>query len=91
MSSALGSPRMKKKRKLIIGGIPGNDERRFNAVRKWCESFGELNSIDRVSNGDIYVDFRKGEVADTVCRLQARVYIAGVGSVCLSYFTGKRP
>ncbi|KAH9937326.1 uncharacterized protein B0H18DRAFT_1113180 [Fomitopsis serialis] len=64
---------------------------RHKPVKKWCESFGEVNSISRELNGNLYVDFRKAEVADTVCRLQARVYIKGVGSVCLSYFTGKKP
>ncbi|KAI0651989.1 hypothetical protein C8Q79DRAFT_1005232 [Trametes meyenii] len=87
----LTSPRSRKKRKLIISGIPPDDERRFDGVRRWCESFGELSSITRAHNGDLHVDFRKAEVADTVCRLNARVYIAGVGSVCLSWFTGKRP
>ncbi|KAI9065876.1 hypothetical protein FKP32DRAFT_1566981 [Trametes sanguinea] len=92
VTSLLASPRSRgKKRKLIISGIPPDDERRFEGVRKWCESFGELNSITRAPNGDLHIDFRKAEVADTVCRLNARVYIAGVGSVCLSWFTGKRP
>ncbi|PIL31819.1 hypothetical protein GSI_06523 [Ganoderma sinense ZZ0214-1] len=91
VTSLLTSPRSRRKRKLIISGILPHDDRRFDAVRKWCESFGELNSITRVPNGDLHVDFRKAEVADTVCRLNARVHIAGVGSVCLSWFTGKRP
>ncbi|KAH9898263.1 hypothetical protein C8Q73DRAFT_744305 [Cubamyces lactineus] len=92
VTSMLTSPRARgRKRKLIISGIPPDDARRFDGVKKWCESFGELNSITRVHNGDLHVDFRKAEVADTVCRLNARVYIAGVGSVCLSWFTGKRP
>ncbi|KAI0669762.1 hypothetical protein C8Q78DRAFT_143261 [Trametes maxima] len=91
VTNMLTSPRSRKKRKLIISGIPPDDERRFDGVRRWCESFGELSSITRAHNGDLHVDFRKAEVADTVCRLNARVYIAGVGSVCLSWFTGKRP
>ncbi|KZT02483.1 uncharacterized protein LAESUDRAFT_730229 [Laetiporus sulphureus 93-53] len=92
VSSALGSPgRARRKRKLIISGIPADDERRYSAAKKWCESFGDLNYFERTPSGDIHVDFRKTEVAETVCRLQARVYIKGVGSVCLSYFTGKRP
>jgi len=91
VSAAIASPRHKRKRKLIISGIPPGDEKRYEAVKKWCESFGEVNSISREFNGNLYVDFRKAEVADTVCRLQARVYIKGVGSVCLSYFTGKKP
>ncbi|KAI0756859.1 hypothetical protein C8Q80DRAFT_1264869 [Daedaleopsis nitida] len=91
VTTLLTSPKARKKRKLIISGIPPDDERRFEAVRKWCESFGELSSINRAPNGDLHIDFRKVEVADTVCRLNARVYISGVGSVCLSWFTGKRP
>ncbi|EPT01551.1 hypothetical protein FOMPIDRAFT_1029782 [Fomitopsis schrenkii] len=91
VSAAIASPRHKRKRKLIISGIPPGDERRYEAVKKWCESFGEVNAISREPNGHLYVDFRKAEVAETVCRLQARVYIKGVGSVCLSYFTGKKP
>ena len=31
------------------------------------QSFGELSSITRVANGDLHIDFRKAEVADTVC------------------------
>ncbi|THH23085.1 hypothetical protein EUX98_g8093 [Antrodiella citrinella] len=89
--SLLGSPRRRKKRKLIISGLTHGDHSRFEAVRKWCESFGEVNQITRMQNGDLHIDFRKNEVADTVCRLNARVHIAGVGSVGLSWFTGKRP
>ncbi|KAI0937278.1 hypothetical protein AcV5_005222 [Taiwanofungus camphoratus] len=89
--SVMGSPRARKKRKLIISGIPPDDDRRFEAAKRWCQSFGEVSQITRVPNGDLHVDFRKAEVADTVCRLQARVFISGVGSVCLSWFTGKRP
>lgn len=33
----LGSPRRKKKRKLIISGIPQGDHSRFDGVRRWCE------------------------------------------------------
>lgn len=91
VAGVLSSPKAKKKRKLIIGGIHPQDERRFEAARRWCERFGEVSSFARVPNGDIYVDFRKAEVAETVCRVKARVYIDNVGSVCLSYFTGKRP
>ncbi|TFY54099.1 hypothetical protein EVJ58_g9057 [Rhodofomes roseus] len=91
VSTAIASPRHKRKRKLIVSGIPRGDEKRYEAVKKWCESFGEVNAISREPNGNLHVDFRKAEVAETVCRLQARVYIKGVGSVCLSYFTGKKP
>ncbi|OCH87467.1 hypothetical protein OBBRIDRAFT_154424 [Obba rivulosa] len=91
VASMLASPKSRRKRKLIVSGIPMNDEHRVEGVRQWCESFGEINYITRISNGDLHVDFRKAEVADTVCRLQARVYIGGVGSVGLSWFTGKKP
>lgn len=37
VSSILGSPKRKKKRKLIISGIPLDDNRRYDGVRKWCE------------------------------------------------------
>ncbi|KIP10109.1 hypothetical protein PHLGIDRAFT_115744 [Phlebiopsis gigantea 11061_1 CR5-6] len=89
--SILSSHKRRRKRKLVVSGIPPGDMRRYEHVRLWCESFGELNQITRVPNGDLHVDFRRSEVADTVCRLHARVHINGVGSVGLSWFTGKRP
>lgn len=83
--SLLGSPRRRKKRKLIISGLTHGDHSRFEGVRKWCEvrlqgiilhafgyskflfqSFGEVNQITRMQNGDLHIDFRKNEVADTV-------------------------
>ncbi|KAL4241780.1 hypothetical protein ABKN59_000688 [Abortiporus biennis] len=91
LSSLIASPRRKKKRKLIISGVPLNDQRRYEGAKKWCESFGEIASFTRIANGDLHVDFRSAEVADTVCRLNAGVYISGVGSVGLSWFTGKKP
>lgn len=33
----LGSPKKRKKRKLIISGIPLGDENRYQGVAKWCE------------------------------------------------------
>lgn len=90
-ASILPTHRRKRKRKLVISGIPPGDSRRYDHIRLWCESFGDLNQITRVPNGDLHVDFRSSEVADTVCRLHARVHINGVGSVGLSWFTGKRP
>ncbi|KAK7695341.1 hypothetical protein QCA50_002532 [Cerrena zonata] len=91
VSQILASPRRKKKRKLVITGVPVGDKRRTDALLKWCQTFGEVSQITRAQNGDLYIDFKSSEVADTVCRLNARVYIAGVGSVGLSWFTGKRP
>lgn len=85
--SLISNGRRKNRRKrLVIGGIPLNDYRRYEAAKRWCEvgffsrprckerssyprsqSFGEIGSIARATNGDILVDFRKSEVADTVC------------------------
>lgn len=88
----LATPKSKRRRKkLVISGLQAGEVHRFEAVKKWCESFGELSQITRMPNGDIYVHFRKAEVADNVCRLNARVLIAGAGSVSLSWFTGKKP
>ena len=84
--SIIASARRKNRRKrLVIGGIPLNDHRRYEAAKRWCEvgsfsrphheelfsylrlqSFGEISSISRGANGDVLVDFRKAEVADTV-------------------------
>lgn len=88
--SIISNGRRKTRRKrLVIGGIPLNDNRRYEAAKRWCESFGEVRSISRRANGEILVDFRKAEVADTVCRVQARVNIAGVGSCTLSWHVVK--
>ncbi|KAH9954410.1 hypothetical protein BC827DRAFT_1143858 [Russula dissimulans] len=87
----LPTSRDKRKKKLVVSGIAKGDQARLEAVRKWCESFGEVSQITRMPNGDLHIDFRKAEVADTVCRVNARVHIAGVGSVSLSWYTGKRP
>ncbi|KDQ63317.1 hypothetical protein JAAARDRAFT_374323 [Jaapia argillacea MUCL 33604] len=89
--SVLTTPGERKKKKLVISGIGIGEVTRFEAVKRWCEGFGELSQITRMPSGDIYVHFRKAEVADRVCRLNARVYIDGVGSVSLSWFTGKKP
>lgn len=37
VTTLLTSPKARKKRKLIISGIPPDDERRFEAARRWCE------------------------------------------------------
>ncbi|KAI9570223.1 hypothetical protein HD554DRAFT_2204045 [Boletus coccyginus] len=89
--SSLGSPtRQAKKRKLVVSGIPLNDTRRLEAIQRWCQSFGELDQITRMPNGDLHINFQKAEVADTVCRVRAKVHIAGAGSVHLSWITGNR-
>ncbi|KAI0749153.1 hypothetical protein BC629DRAFT_121400 [Irpex lacteus] len=90
-NSVLTLTKGRKKRKLIVSGITPGDQRRYDHLRQWCESFGELNQITRVPNGDLHVDFRSAEVADTVCRIHAAVHINGVGTVSLSWYTGKRP
>ncbi|TFK68554.1 hypothetical protein BDN72DRAFT_675623 [Pluteus cervinus] len=75
------------KRKLVISGV--SDMEGFEAVKAWCEGFGEIRDIQR-KNGALYVDFRKASVADTVCRVQAQVYIKGAGSVSLSWCTSSK-
>ncbi|KAG1754825.1 uncharacterized protein EDB91DRAFT_1042848 [Suillus paluster] len=90
--SSIGSQSRSTKKKLVIAGIARNDVKRLEAAQKWCQSFGEVDQITRMPNGDLHVNFHKAEVAETVCRVRAKVYIAGVGSVHLSWFSGnKRP
>ncbi|KAJ8597589.1 hypothetical protein M405DRAFT_723971 [Rhizopogon salebrosus TDB-379] len=89
--SSIGSQSRSTKKKLVISGIPRNDTRRLEAVQKWCQSFGEVDQITRMPNGDLQINFHKAEVADTVCRVRAKVYIVGVGSVYLSWYSGNRP
>ncbi|KAG5644608.1 hypothetical protein DXG03_008086 [Asterophora parasitica] len=84
------SSRHRKKKKLVISGIGSHEARKFEGVKRWCESFGEVSQIVRMPNGDLHVHFRLPEVADTVCRLRAKVYITGVGSVQLSWYTGDK-
>ncbi|KIM88614.1 hypothetical protein PILCRDRAFT_813581 [Piloderma croceum F 1598] len=89
--SSLSSPRAeKRKKKLVVSGIGVNDTQKLEAITKWCESFGEVTQILRLPNGDLHVHFRKADVAETVCRVRARVSISGVGSVQLSWFTGEK-
>ncbi|KAJ7675394.1 hypothetical protein B0H17DRAFT_1140317 [Mycena rosella] len=87
--ASLGT-RAKRKKKLVISGIAAGDTRKFDAAKRWCESFGEVSQITRMPNDDLHVHFRNAEVADTVCRVRAKVYIRGVGSVQLSWYTGNR-
>ncbi|KAI6112506.1 hypothetical protein EDD16DRAFT_1168272 [Pisolithus croceorrhizus] len=79
-----------RKKRLVISGIALNDSTRLEAVQRWCESFGEVDQVTRMPNGDLHVNFRKAEVADMVCRVRARVQIAGVGSVHLSWTYGHK-
>ncbi|KAJ3905258.1 hypothetical protein F5879DRAFT_755101 [Lentinula edodes] len=39
-----------KKRKLVISGIESDDSRGYQAVKIWCESFGELKKFERQPN-----------------------------------------
>ncbi|EIW87069.1 hypothetical protein CONPUDRAFT_161683 [Coniophora puteana RWD-64-598 SS2] len=90
--SSIGPPSRTKKKKLVVSGIGMKDTRRLEAVQRWCQSFGEVDEIVRMPNGDLHVNFHRAEVADTVCRVRAKVFIPGVGSVHLSWYTGnKRP
>jgi hypothetical protein len=54
------------------------------------QSFGQIRSMVRGLHDEIHVDFRKASVAETVCRVRARVVIKGVGHVDLSWYVGKR-
>ncbi|KXN88744.1 hypothetical protein AN958_06611 [Leucoagaricus sp. SymC.cos] len=80
----------KKKKRLIISGVAPNDTKKFEGIKRWCESFGEVRQILRMPNGDLVVSFQSAEVADTVCRVRAKVFINGVGSVQLSWTTEKK-
>ncbi|KAJ7161356.1 hypothetical protein C8R43DRAFT_330737 [Mycena crocata] len=86
--ASLGTRSKSRKKKLVIKGLSAGDTRKFEAAKRWCESFGEVSQITRMPNDDLHVHFRDAEVADTVCRLRATVYIRGVGSVQLSWYTG---
>ncbi|KAF8973635.1 hypothetical protein BDZ97DRAFT_1912111 [Flammula alnicola] len=88
--SSLNSRTHRKKKKLIISGVGVTETRKFEGIKRWCESFGEVRQISRMPNGDLQIDFRDPEVADTVCRVRAKVFIAGVGSVQLSWIAGNK-
>lgn len=84
-----GSTTVKRKR-LVVSGIGWDDTAAVEGLRRWCERFGELRQVTRMPNGDFLIDFKRADVADTVCRISARVHIDGVGSVNMSWTTGKR-
>ncbi|KDR85420.1 hypothetical protein GALMADRAFT_359499 [Galerina marginata CBS 339.88] len=88
--SSLNSRTHRKKKKLIISGVGVTEVRKFEGIKRWCESFGDVRQITRMPNGDLQIDFRDPEVADTVCRVRAKVTIAGVGSVQLSWIAGNK-
>ncbi|KAK2467628.1 hypothetical protein APHAL10511_000483 [Amanita phalloides] len=81
-----GNKTAKAKRKLLISGVEPGNYRRYEAISTWCEGFGEV-TVNHQSNGVIVADFKDVNVANTVCRLQARVHIRGAGSVSLSWTT----
>ncbi|KAJ4468715.1 hypothetical protein J3R30DRAFT_1596904 [Lentinula aciculospora] len=85
MRSPIKSSNRGKKRKLVISGIESEDTRAYQAVKGWCENFGELKKFERQPNGNLVVDWRSKTVSDMVCRVQANVYIKGAGSVALSW------
>ncbi|KAL5494951.1 hypothetical protein ACEPAI_413 [Sanghuangporus weigelae] len=84
-----GSSTAKKKR-LVVSGIAPDDAAAMDGLRRWCERFGELRQMTRMPNGDLHIDFKRADVADTVCRISARVHIADVGSVNVSWTSGRR-
>ncbi|KAF8189358.1 hypothetical protein BJ912DRAFT_379366 [Pholiota molesta] len=56
----------KPKRKLVISGVAPENVRGYEAVKRWCEAFGEVREMTRASNGKLYVDFKKASVAETL-------------------------
>ncbi|KAI0065020.1 hypothetical protein BV25DRAFT_1780730, partial [Artomyces pyxidatus] len=72
-------------KRLVVSGLRSGDMRAEEAVRRWCEEFGTVRRVSRREDGTLHVSFKKAEVADRVCRLQAQVFIKGVGDVGLSW------
>lgn len=80
------APLARPKRRLVVSGIGPGETQRTERLYQWACRFGEVREMVRAPNGrDLLIDFRRAEVADTVCRLNARVFIPEVGSVALSY------
>ncbi|KZV74868.1 hypothetical protein PENSPDRAFT_153408 [Peniophora sp. CONT] len=80
------APLSRPKRRLVVSGIGPGETQRTERLYQWACRFGEVREMVRAPNGrDLLIDFRRAEVADTVCRLNARVFIPDVGSVALSY------
>ncbi|KAI0776393.1 hypothetical protein BC629DRAFT_1290483 [Irpex lacteus] len=73
----------RRKKKLIVCGMDSH----FNeeALLAWCELHGAVRRFERRENGDIHVYWKEWEVADTVCRVNAQVYIKNVGRVGLTW------
>ncbi|KAL5519270.1 hypothetical protein ACEPAH_953 [Sanghuangporus vaninii] len=89
-SSVFSGSASAKKKRLVVSGIAPDDAAALQGLRRWCERFGELRQITRMPNGDLHIDFKRADVADTVCRISARVHIADVGSVNVSWTSGRR-
>ncbi|OCB87902.1 hypothetical protein A7U60_g5039 [Sanghuangporus baumii] len=89
-SSVFSGSSTAKKKRLVVSGIAPDDAAAMQGLRRWCERFGELRQITRMPNGDLHIDFKRADVADTVCRISARVHIADVGSVNVSWTSGRR-
>jgi hypothetical protein len=53
----------KERKTLVVSGIGEGEE---EAVRKWCEAFGEVKAFERRGKDSLIVDFKKTSVADTV-------------------------
>ncbi|KZV72041.1 hypothetical protein PENSPDRAFT_684065 [Peniophora sp. CONT] len=83
------------RKRLVVGGLDSLDSdtgsAQERAVRAWCETFGEVRKFARGPDGhSLHVDWKSASVAETVCRIQARVHIQGAGSVALSWVEAKR-
>ncbi|KAF8480289.1 hypothetical protein DFH94DRAFT_469178 [Russula ochroleuca] len=78
----LNTPRGEKR--LIVSGLEEGNLDAELAVKRWCESFGEIRRISH-KDGALHVSWKKASVAD-----MARVYIKDVGSVGLSWITESR-
>ncbi|KAF8203010.1 hypothetical protein BJ912DRAFT_1018834 [Pholiota molesta] len=80
--ASLGSRSHRKKKKLVISGVGVTEVRKFEGIKRWCESFGEIRQINRMPNGTFK--------STSVCRVRAKVFIAGIGSVQLSWIAGNK-
>ncbi|KAK1219081.1 hypothetical protein PQX77_018211 [Marasmius sp. AFHP31] len=77
-----------KKHRLVVGGVPVNDRKALEAVCEWCKSFGEIRQCTRKSNGDLQVDFKRGNIVDAMGRAYT-CHIEGAGDVSVTWYTGK--
>lgn len=72
---------------MVRGKLESGFDRVVNGISDgldWLhQSFGEVNAISREPNGHLYVDFRKAEVAETVCRARTSPTCMALTSVRL--------